>query len=115
MSPKNLAIFIGAFLKNGIGYQIKIPLFNFKYNFLKYCLRFSFIKIYNIPDILNKVWHKAICSEFFKVFGLELKLARIPVIVVPTFEPKVKGNNLSTETIPIPTKGTKVEVNTELL
>lgn len=57
----------------------------------------------------------AICSEFFKVLGLELKAAKIPVIVVPIFDPRVNGNNRSTETTPIPTSGIKLDVKTELL
>lgn len=65
--------------------------------------------------MLNNVWHKAICSEYSKVLELALKLARIPVTVVPKFEPSVNGNKRSIFTSPKPTKGIKLEVKTELL
>jgi hypothetical protein len=41
-------------------------------------------------------------------------LAKIPVTVVPMFEPSVNGNTRSMVTKPIPTNGVNVDVNTEL-
>ena len=49
-----------------------------------------------IPVILNKVWQRAICKEILK--SSWANEAKIPVIVVPIFEPSVSGNTLSTET-----------------
>ena len=66
-----------------------------------------------MPDTLKRVWQSAICNEYRKL--AEPKAANIPVIVVPMLEPNVRGKTLSNETRPRPTKGTSVEVNTELL
>ena len=67
-----------------------------------------------MPVILKSEWHKAICKEYFKVFAGPLMLAKIPVTVVPMFEPSVNGNTRSIVTKPIPTNGVKVDVKTEL-
>ena len=66
------------------------------------------------PVILKNVWHKAICNERFKLDD-EDNAAKIPVIVVPILLPRVSGKMRSIDTIPIPTRGTRVEVKTELL
>lgn len=42
-------------------------------------------------------------------------LAKIPVTVVPKFDPNVKGKTRSNVTRFIPTNGVRVEVKTELL
>jgi hypothetical protein len=69
-----------------------------------------------LPKILKKVWHNAICSEFFNSSGDDaVKAAIIPVTVVPMFEPRVNGYTRSIVMIPRPTKGVKVEVKIELL
>jgi hypothetical protein len=90
VSPSNRASLIGTLLSKGIGYQI------------------------NIPVTLKSEWHNAICSEYFSVFAGPLILAKIPVTVVPIFEPMVKGNTRSSVTKPMPTNGVSVDVKTEL-
>ena len=64
--PKNSANLRGIIRKYGIGYQN------------------------NMPDILNKVWHRAIWSEFFKF--CDANAVKMPVIVVPILLPSTNGN-----------------------
>jgi hypothetical protein len=93
----------------GIGNQRRIP----KQEKNKYSYR---ICIWNLPNILKKVWHKAICNEFRSSWAVvAVNAAIIPVIVVPILDPNVNGYIRSIDIIPRPTSGVKVDVNIELL
>ena len=70
---------------NGRGYQIRIPV------------------------QLKNVWARATCMALESLN----KAAKIPVTVVPTFEPRVKGNICSRVRTPTPHKGVSAEVKAE--
>lgn len=55
-----------------------------------------------LPDILKRVWQRAICNEYLRVLLGPLKLANMPVNVVPILEPRVSGKTRSRLTKPIP-------------
>ena len=63
--------------------------------------------------MLKKKWQNAICSVLTR--SLLARAARMPVVVVPMFEPRVRGYILSILITPTPTSGVILEVNTELL
>jgi hypothetical protein len=81
---------------------------------------------------LKNVWHKAICSEYFKLLYGALnaasiptdtklsvdrvdQISQLPVTVVPIFEPRVSGKTRSIVTRPKPTRGVSVLVKTDEL
>lgn len=86
--PRALAALRGMFLRNGTGYQIRIP------------------------KILKNKWQRATCNE---LTPLATKDARRPVNVVPIFAPSVKGNICSSWRAPIPTNGVRTDVVIEEL
>ena len=66
-----------------------------------------------IPEILKNRWQKAIWRALSKFEELA-KAAKMPVPVVPMFDPKVSGKARSMVTTPTPMRGVRAEVKMEL-
>lgn len=68
-----------------------------------------------MPEMLKKRWQKATCSDRGMDSASCASADKIPVIVVPILEPRVRGYIRSSSITPMPTSGVKVEVKIELL